>query len=34
MAIEYAPFEKKFNETNCGILGIEVSEEFSAIVVE
>ena len=34
MAIEYAPFEKKFNETNCGILGIEVSEDFSAIVVE
>ena len=32
MAIEYAPFEKKFNETNCGILGIEVPEDF--IVIE
>ena len=24
MQIEHAPFEKKFNETNCGILAIEV----------
>ena len=34
MAIEYAPFEKKFNETNCGILGIEVPEDFLAIETE
>ncbi len=34
MQIEYAPFEKKFNEVNCGILGIEVPEDFIAIEVE
>ena len=34
MAIEYAPFEKKFNETNCGILGIEIPEDFLAIETE
>ena len=34
MQIEYAPFEKKFNETNCGVLSIEVPEDFIAIEAE
>ena len=34
MQIEYAPFEKKFNETNCEILEIEVPEDFIAIETE
>ena len=34
MQIEYAPFEKKFNEVNCGVLGIEVPEDFVAIASE
>lgn len=34
MQIERAPFEKKFNEVNCGILGIEVPEDFMAIETE
>ena len=34
MQIEYAPFEKKFNDVNCGILGIEVPEDFIAIETE
>ena len=34
MQIEYAPFEKKFNETNCEILAIEVPEDFIAIESE
>ena len=32
MQIEYAPFAKKFHDVNCGILGIEVPEDFEAIV--
>ena len=32
MQIEYAPCAKKFNDVNCGILGIEVPEDFEAIV--
>ena len=31
MEIEYAPFAKKFNKTNCDILGIEVPEAYEAI---
>ena len=31
MNIEYAPFTKKFNATNCQILGIEIPEGFVAI---
>ena len=34
MAIEYAPFEKKFNAANCDILGIEVPEDFTAIAAD
>ncbi len=34
MQIEYAPFEKKFYDVNCGILGIEVPEDFIAIETE
>ena len=34
MQIEYAPFEKKFNEVNCGVLGLEVPEDFVAIASE
>ena len=34
MEIEYAPFEKKYNETNCEILGIEVPEDFIVIEAE
>ena len=31
MKIEYAPFAKKFNKTNCDILGITVPETYEAI---
>ena len=31
MKIEYAPFTKKFNKTNCDILGITVPETYEAI---
>ena len=31
MEIEYAPFAKKFNKTNCDILGITVPEAYEAI---
>ena len=31
MQIEYAPFAKKFNKTNCDILGVTVPEAYEAI---
>ena len=31
MQIEYAPFAKKFNKTNCDILGVTVPETYEAI---
>ena len=31
MEIEYAPFAKKFNKTNCDILGISVPDAYEAI---
>ena len=31
MEIQYAPFAKKFNKTNCDILGITVPEAYEAI---
>ena len=31
MEIEYAPFAKKFNKTNCDILGVTVPETYEAI---
>ena len=31
MEIEYAPFAKKFNKTNCDILGISVPDTYEAI---
>ncbi len=31
MEIQYAPFTKKFNETNCNTLGITIPEDYEAI---
>jgi putative ABC transport system substrate-binding protein len=31
MEIQYAPFAKKFNKTNCDILGVTVPEGYEAI---